>query len=780
MAQMLEPDRNQIEMFVNAVFRHAKKGFVSLRAFIEGSNTSFRISPVPTTATDFFKFLCNVAEDDARRAANEPSPVVFCPPLATFANAQKAREEDLIQGLALSVECDENPAAAYARLEPLLGPATVIVRSGGIWMSNGGAHDKLHLHWRLAVPAESGDLIKLKRARLITAHIVGADTSNVPICHCIRWPGSWHRKAQPRPCEIVLVDPNREIVLADALAALEPLAPSPSSSIGSNGTALPGGEWHTLTGQILEGKDLHQSIARLAMKLLIGGTPEVMAVQMLRAWLEQSQAKALRFDEWQDRYDDVPRAVSSAGKKLARKPAAQATQPSAQPQTGPAQAPQPQPAPSPPPPPPPPPPPGIGPTPAAGSSPSPGQTPAKQAYMKSKGAWACNVGNVLLALEQEPELVGAFGYDQMLWCDVLLRPLFTSDPHFVPRPVTDADVLAVQRFLQWLGFRRLGKNTTHDAIIKHAHDYAFHPVRNYLDRLIWDREERLQTWLVNGFGADPGAYSEAIGRMFLISMVARIYQPGCKVDHMPVLEGEQGLLKSSACNVLAGGYFSDQLPDITSKEAFQHLRGKWLIEVAELHTYSRAAIDHFKAFLVREVERYRPPWGHKETHEPRQCVFVGTTNKSMYLKDVTGNRRFWPIRTGKIKLDWLRDNRDQLFAEAVHLYHGDTHWWPDQDFERQTIRDEQEARYEPDAWEEPIQRYLDGLSPKKTTVIEIAVGALAYEAEPPVVIPYQTHPARGTPINRLTPNDQNRITAILIHLGWTPKRTKTGRWWEHT
>jgi predicted P-loop ATPase len=131
-------------------------------------------------------------------------------------------------------------------------------------------------------------------------------------------------------------------------------------------------------------------------------------------------------------------------------------------------------------------------------------------------------------------------------------------------------------------------------------------------------------------------------------------------------------------------------------------------------------------------------------------------------------------------LDWLRDNRDQLFAEAAHLYHSGAHWWPDGDFERQTIRDEQEARYEPDAWEEPIQRYLDGLSPKKTTVIEIAVGALAYEAEPPVVIPYQTHPARGTPINRLTPNDQNRITAILIHLGWTPKRTKTGRWWEHT
>ena len=135
---MLEPDRNQIEIFVDAVFRHASTGFFSLRAFYEGEDKSFRISSVPVIAGNF-KFLCDVVEDDARRAAQYPKPVVFCPPLATFSNKDNAREKDIAEGLTLSVECDENPEAARAKLEPLLGPVTVAVRSGGIWQSNGAA-----------------------------------------------------------------------------------------------------------------------------------------------------------------------------------------------------------------------------------------------------------------------------------------------------------------------------------------------------------------------------------------------------------------------------------------------------------------------------------------------------------------------------------------------------------------------------------------------------------------------------------------------------------------
>jgi hypothetical protein len=409
------------------------------------------------------------------------------------------------------------------------------------------------------------------------------------------------------------------------------------------------------------------------------------------------------------------------------------------------------------------------------------QPPPIDGYMDKDSNWACNVGNVLRALERELEIMNAFGFDEMLRCVVLLRPLFSPpDANFKPRPITDADVCAVQTHLQWLGFRRLGKDATHEAIDKHARDRAFHPVRNYLDGLRWDGEPRLAIWLARCFDSVQSKYTAEIGKMFLISMVARIFKPGCKVDHMLILEGKQGKRKSTACQILAGDYFTDQLPDITNKEAFQHLRGKWLIEVAELQAYSRAAVDHFKAFLVRDTERYRPPWGRNEVHEQRQCCFIGTTNKAFYLKDPSGNRRFWPLKTGEIDLNWLRANRDQLFAEAVKLYRDDVQWWPDENFEEETIRPEQDARYQTDVWEGPIKIYLDRLGePKETTILNVAIGALEYEVERPMMPKDkdEPQPMRGTPINRLSPRDEQRIAAVLMHLKWEPKRDMKRRWW---
>jgi hypothetical protein len=311
----LEPDRDQLEIFIEAIFRHATSGFVSLRSFYEGDDKVFRIEPVPISAANFQGYLCDVAEDIARRAAQDPNPVVFCPPLCTFREKRGAAEADLVEGYTLSVECDQDPEAARATLEPLLGPVTIAVRSGGVWQNNGTSYDKMHLHWRLGQPAtDQEQLTKLKRAREIACYLVGADPTTAPVCHPLRWPGSWHRKAAPRLCEVVgeVSNFDAEIDLDEVLTKLEPLAPVvvPSADADEG----PRTDWGEHLGNILRGEQLHKSLTEMAMKMIVSGMGRRAVVNYLRALMQQS--KAPRDERWQNRFDYIPRAVSSARKKL--------------------------------------------------------------------------------------------------------------------------------------------------------------------------------------------------------------------------------------------------------------------------------------------------------------------------------------------------------------------------------------------------------------------------------------------------------------------------------
>ena len=385
--------------------------------------------------------------------------------------------------------------------------------------------------------------------------------------------------------------------------------------------------------------------------------------------------------------------------------------------------------------------------------------------------------NALIALRNDDGTRDALAFDEMLRAPMLLHQIghpIGGDLH-EPRALTDKDITDLQEWMQFAGLTNISHDTVRLAVESHARDHAYHPVLDYLDTLAWDDTPRLSTWLTDYLGVERNDYSQAIGAMFLISMIARIYEPGCKADHMMVLEGQQGELKSTACQVLAGEWFSDNLPDITAgKEASQHLRGKWLIEVAEMHAINKAEASLLKSFISRTVERYRPSYGRLEVIEPRQCVFVGTSNKDAYLRDETGGRRFWPVKTGMIKLVELEVDRDQLFAEAVARYRAGEAWWPDKAFEREHILPEQEQRFESDAWEEPIAHFLAAQA--RVTILQVAVGALGYRSEHHMQMPDDRH----TPINRLGTADQRRIAAILISLGWKRGKREGGtgqRFW---
>ena len=227
----------------------------------------------------------------------------------------------------------------------------------------------------------------------------------------------------------------------------------------------------------------------------------------------------------------------------------------------------------------------------------------------SKGVPIPNLANVMVALRSAPELRGMLSYDSMAYMQLLMHPVPSWDrglrsrplEEFLPRPVTDEDVGALQEWLQIAGLQRIGKDTTHQAVDMRAKENSVHRVKDYLSSVYWDRRPRVQHWLSTYLGAEITPYTNGVGTMFFVALVARIFKPGCKADYMLVLEGPQGARKSTACSIIGGEWFSDNLPDVTGgKDVSQHLRGKWLIEIAEMS--ARAVL---KMRLSRRLSRGR-------------------------------------------------------------------------------------------------------------------------------------------------------------------------------
>lgn len=370
-----------------------------------------------------------------------------------------------------------------------------------------------------------------------------------------------------------------------------------------------------------------------------------------------------------------------------------------------------------------------------------------QCLLSDTGKVIPNLRNVLIALRNDPSIRNCFAFDEM-----------ERVVMFDGEPLTDVGVTGVQEYLQIEGLPRVSFDTVYQAIGKYATERAFHPVREYLDSLEWDGQFRLNGWLTTHCMAEDTPYTQGVGAAFLVSAVARIFKPGCKVDTMMILEGEQGARKSTAARILGGKWFSDALPPVQKgeKDLSQHLRGKWFVEIPELASMRKAEDEALKSFIARPIEVYRPPFARLDVREPRQCVFIGTTNKAQYLRDETGSRRYWPVRVGMIDTDALELDRDQLFAEAVFRYRLGEQWWPD-DTLADLAKAETDARYEEDPWQARIEQHLSMLDAEQTTVNELLSMALAI------------------PTSQIGTSHQRRVTAILKRMGWEQRRTGQGR-----
>lgn len=331
-----------------------------------------------------------------------------------------------------------------------------------------------------------------------------------------------------------------------------------------------------------------------------------------------------------------------------------------------------------------------------------------------KGGQAQNtLANVHHILAHDPVLRGAIAYNQFREQIVILRDL---PWHKMKKrdgsgdPWTDLDDIKLLRYME-----RYRQHFTRQFVLDQVADVAaqnaFHPVRDYLKPLQWDGVPRVDTLLIDRIGARPDtpeaeAYVKAVTRKTLAGAVARIFDPGCKMDYMLVLSGPQGVGKSTILSDLARGWFTDSVYGIGTKDAADSIQGYWIVEMSELAALRKVEVEPIKAFISQRVDIYRAAYGRRKEEHPRQCIFVGTTNSDAFLRDETGNRRYWPVTVQGPYGRLTPGEIDQIWAEAVEIYKGGEPLFLSEELEAQA-RSEQERYQMEDPWTAEISSFLE-------------------------------------------------------------------------
>ncbi len=306
---------------------------------------------------------------------------------------------------------------------------------------------------------------------------------------------------------------------------------------------------------------------------------------------------------------------------------------------------------------------------------------------------------------------------------------------------------------------RFSKAYFEDSLLTIAEEDNRHPVREYLSGLtgMWDDVPRIDRWLTKYLGVEESQYTNEVGLRVLIGAVARAMQPGCKFDQMLVLEGAQGVGKSTALAALVPDpeWFTDTVPmGDSDQRLMEAIAGKWIVEASELGGMSRGEVEQLKATLSRPADRARMAYAKSVSERPRQCILIGTTNESVYLRDQSGNRRFWPVTVGEIDLQKLKADREQLWAEAFHRYKAGEPWTMNREVWA-TAATEQEGRSVVDPILEKLESALGHYSDAKIRSCDI-------------------WPLIGLGAGKPTQDENRRLGQAMATLGWKRDKMRFG------
>lgn len=611
----------------------------------------------------------------------------------------KAKKEDVSSALFLHVDVDD--LDAFARLEAFMPPPTSVVFSGGGYQA----------FWRLQVPEK--DLDRVERCNVALAKQLGGDN-----CHNVdrimRLPGTLNIPNKKKK------DQGRVIALAQLVANLTDFERLHDIAAFNEMFFLEKAEFIPITVAL---DSLPASVPSIIRTLIIeGDDPErpigsdearypsrseivfYVACDLLRAGCSHNVVTSLLLD---------PQYKISASVLEKRNPQQYAVR------------------------------------------------QVEKAQLAISNGWPDVTGggkpratfpNAMVALRR---LGLSFSYDQFHRC----KTVGGYQLHDYAGDLTDDGCAALRiMILECFGFDA-GKENVRDAANSLCLENIYHPVRDYLDSLRWDGKPRINSWLHDYLGAAHDEYTSAVGRIVLIAAVRRIRQPGVKFDTIMVLEGPQGTGKSTAIEILAGkGNYSDQdILQLDAKSQIEAMEGIWFYEIAELTGISRAETNRVKAFASRSHDKARGAYARFAERRPRECILIGTTNEDKYLRDPSGNRRFWPIITTEIDREKLKRDRDQLLAEASYWEaKGESitlpeHLWP-------AARKEQEARLEEDPW-------LDALSELRADEVN---GELRITSK-------RVFDLLQIPPERQVQHMMKRLANCMRSLGWTKKTIKQGK-----